>query len=273
MTKRIACVFAHPDDDTYGVAGSLELHSKDPSLDIVLVMTTSGDAGRIADPSLATRETLGAVREAEDVASWRALGLEPLIRFLRVPDGAVANVPREDLVAAYLEVLLERRPDVVVTFGPDGVTGHEDHVTVGAAATDAFHAAREQGGDGGFERLLYSSLSASRLDRVNEWLREHGREPMDPMQAFMPRGVPDATIGARVDCSAAWERKLEALRAHKTQAELEDFPYELWPEILGTEEFVLAWPERAPGGPVLSDLFDGLGDSQRSDADRESRSD
>ena len=84
--RRVACVFAHPDDDTYGVAGSLALHAND-ELQLTVIMATSGGAGRIADPSLATRETLGRVREAEDVASWRALGFDPDVRFLRHPDG------------------------------------------------------------------------------------------------------------------------------------------------------------------------------------------
>ena len=54
MSRRIAGVFAHPDDDTYGVGGSLALHADDPDLRVTVIMTTSGDAGRIAAPSLAT---------------------------------------------------------------------------------------------------------------------------------------------------------------------------------------------------------------------------
>jgi LmbE family N-acetylglucosaminyl deacetylase len=74
----------------------------------------------------------------------------------------------------------------------------------------------------------------------------------------MPRGVPDAAIGARVDASSVYERKLEAIRCHKTQDELEDVPFELWPEMLSIESFVVAWPERRPRDPVLGDLFEGL---------------
>jgi LmbE family N-acetylglucosaminyl deacetylase len=81
---------------------------------------------------------------------------------------------------------------------------------------------------------------------------------MDPTQPFMPRGVPDSTIGVRVDCSSVYERKLEAIRCHKTQAELEDVPFDLWPEMLSTESFMVAWPERRPRDPVLTDLFEGL---------------
>ncbi|MGH2580476.1 MAG: hypothetical protein ACRDHK_04895, partial [Actinomycetota bacterium] len=68
----------------------------------------------------------------------------------------------------------------------------------------------------------------------------------------------DETIAVAVDCSPVYQRKLEALRQHKTQGELEDVPYELWPEVLDREAFVMAWPERVPGDPVLSDVFEGL---------------
>jgi LmbE family N-acetylglucosaminyl deacetylase len=253
VTARVVGAFAHPDDDTYGVGGSLALHAGE-DLEVTVVMATSGEAGRIADPSLATRATLGEIREAEDLAAWRALGLEPDVRFLRHPDGALARVPREVLVGQVRAVLDEVRPDVVVTFGPDGITGHEDHVEIGAVTTEAFHAAR--GSDpGSVGRLLHVALAQGDLERLNEHLRERGLEPLDPTQPFVPRGVPDEAIGVRVDCAAAYGRKLEALRAHKTQGELEDVPFDLWPEILGTESFVLAFPGRGPEAPVLGDLL------------------
>jgi LmbE family N-acetylglucosaminyl deacetylase len=62
-------------------------------------------------------------------------------------------------------------------------------------------------------------------------------------------------IGVRVDCSGVLDRKLEALRAHKTQSELEDLPFDLWPDLLATEAFVVALPQRSPGDPVATDLL------------------
>jgi LmbE family N-acetylglucosaminyl deacetylase len=55
-----------------------------------------------------------------------------------------------------------------------------------------------------------------------------------------------------------YDRKVEAIRAHRTQAELDDVPFDLWPEMLSTEAFVVAWPERRPRDPILVDLFEGL---------------
>jgi len=254
--RRVACVFAHPDDETFGVGGSLALHAQD-DVELTVILATSGEAGRIADASLATRETLASVREAEDLASWRALGLDPDVRFLRHPDGGLNATPRGELVAEVRAVLEDVAPEVVITFGPDGITGHDDHVAIGAIATEAFGALRTSSGGAAFSRLLHNAIAQSTLDRLNELLRGRGLEPMDPAEPFMPRGVPDAAIGARVDASSVYERKLEAIRCHKTQDELEDVPFDLWPEMLSIESFVVAWPERRPRDPVLGDLFEG----------------
>src|SRR5437867_11816928 len=126
--RRLAAVFAHPDDDTFGVGGSLAMHRDE--LDLMVVLATSGDAGLIADPSLATRENLGEVREGESRASYEALGVKPSLHFLRYPDGALAKVDREQLVGQITELLVPFRPEMVVTFGPEGVPKHEDHVTI-----------------------------------------------------------------------------------------------------------------------------------------------
>jgi LmbE family N-acetylglucosaminyl deacetylase len=254
---RVACVFAHPDDDTFGVAGSLALHAGD-DLELTMILATSGDAGRIADASLATRETLASVREAEDLASWRALGLEPDLRFLRHPDGSLSRMPRDQLVVEVRALLEAAAPEIVVTFGSDGITGHEDHVAIGEVATQAFGALRTAASGSAFSRLLHCAIPQGDLDRLNELLRERGLEPMDPTQPFAPRGVPDSVIGARIDVSSVYDRKVEAIRAHRTQAELDDVPFDLWPEMLSTEAFVVAWPERRPRDPILADLFEGL---------------
>jgi LmbE family N-acetylglucosaminyl deacetylase len=255
--RRVACVFAHPDDDTFGVGGSLALHAQD-ELELTVILATSGEAGRIADASLATRDALASVREAEDVASWRALGLEPDLRFLRHPDGGLDGVPHGALVDEVRGLLDAVAPEVVVTFGAEGITGHADHVTIGRVATEAFGALRTSASGRAFSRLLHTAIDQSRIDRLNELLRARGLEPMDPTQPFMPRGVPEAAIGARVDVTPTYERKLEAIRCHKTQAELEDVPFDLWPEMLSIEAFVVAWPERRPRDPVLADVFEGL---------------
>jgi len=248
VTPRLAAVFAHPDDDTYGLAGTLALAEGD--IEYTLVVATSGEAGPISDPALASRENLAQVRESEEREALNVAGVQKAdVHFLRYPDGALKEVPRDELVERIAGVLGAARPHVVVTFGPEGITKHDDHITIGAAATEAFHMARagaQQAGealDGTFGRLLYNAIPQTEIQRFWEQLRARGVDVGDPEGPFMPRGVPDNSITYRVDCSSVVKRKLEAIRAHRTQqVELEYLPEDLQPEILGREYFVQAFP-------------------------------
>jgi LmbE family N-acetylglucosaminyl deacetylase len=260
VSKRLAAVFAHPDDDTFGVAGTVALHADDPTFRFVLVHATSGEAGMISDPSLATRETLGTVREEEDRRSWVTLGRTPdRHEWLRYPDHGLADVPFDELVERVAAILREERPDVVITFGPDGITGHPDHVTIGEATTEAFHALRTDGTDG-FRRLIRVAIPQSMLDSWNEKLIAQGNEPMDPTELYQPRGVPDASLGFSVDTSSVAERIVGALREHRTQAS--DFD-----SLLSDEERleaaarahgIIAWPPQESSDAVVTDAFEGL---------------
>ena len=254
---RLALVVAHPDDDTYGASGSVALHADDPGFHLTLIHVTSGEQGEIADPSLATPESLGAVREAEDRASWAALGFEPHHHeFLRYPDGGVADVPLEELTAAIAAVLRPAHPDVVVTFGPEGITGHPDHIATGAAATAAFHLLREE--EPGFARLVHSALPESRIHWLSDRLVERGLDPIDSEAPFQPRGVPDTSVDITVDCGSVWRRKYAALKEHRTQGGASVFPEDLLVDILGIETYSIAWPPREPGAAMLTDVFEDL---------------
>jgi LmbE family N-acetylglucosaminyl deacetylase len=257
MTHRLAGVFAHPDDDAFGIAGTCALHADD--LELLVVFATNGEAGRIADAALATRETLGRVREAEAASAYRVLGVEADLRFLGYRDGSVSQVPRPELVGRVADALASFRPDVVITFGPEGITAHQDHITVGAAGTEAFGVVRERLGQDGPKRLLHLALPSADLERLAGELRRRGLEPPDPTEPFQPRGVPDDRIGVRVDCSSVVKRKLDALREHRTQAQdLEEYPQDLWPEFLSREAFTIAWPDPEPGADPLRDVFEAL---------------
>ena len=258
--RRLAMVFAHPDDDTFSSGGTVALHADDA--DVLSILATSGEAGKIAPGSGASRRTLGAVREAEGRAAYEALGKrDARLEFLRQPDGGVTRIDREALVRRVTALLEEFAPEVVVTFGPEGVTKHNDHITMGDVGTESFHRARQWSKEPlAFRRLLYVAIPWS---RIREWQRmqvEAGQEPMDPDAPFTPRGVDDDAIAVRVDASPVVERVIAALRAHRTQAaEIDDMPEEQLPDIFGIEHYVQAWPPHERGATVLTDVFEGLG--------------
>ena len=259
MSRRLAVVVAHPDDDTFGSAGTVALHADEPDFRFTLVHATSGEAGQIADAALATPETLGAVREEEDRRSWVALGRVPdRHEWLRYPDHGVADVDHATLVERIADLLAEERPDVVITFGPDGVTGHPDHIAVGVATTEAFHRVRTTEG-GGLLRLIHTVLPQRVIDAWNEQIVAGGGEPMDSSQLYVPGGVPDHTVDLEVDASSVVDLVVAAVAEHRTQAGgMDGWTDEQMRAAMSFEYGSVAWPPRPPGSPVLSDVFDDL---------------
>lgn len=259
MGRCLAVVVAHPDDDTFGCAGTVALHASEPEFRFVLVHATSGEAGEIAEGTGATRETLGAVREEEDRRSWVALGRVPdRHEWLRYPDHRLDGLPAGELAGRVAAILREEIPDVVITFGSDGITGHPDHIAIGDAATAAFHACRTEGLPG-FRRLIHSAIAQPTIDAWNRELVDEGKEPMDPTRLYVPRGVPDEAIGLDVDTSRVAARVLEALREHRTQqGELQEWSEERQLAAFSRERGLIAWPTWRPGDMVLGDVFEGL---------------
>lgn len=137
MTLRILAIFAHPDDETFLAGGTLAKYAAS-GWEVSVVCATRGEAGRRGDyeKEALSPEGFALVRQREMEAACEILGVRPPI-FMECADQGVL---RECLDAGKEEVtrfLLELKPDVVITFGPDGVSGHIDHVAIGRIATEA----------------------------------------------------------------------------------------------------------------------------------------
>lgn len=258
MTAGLAAVFAHPDDDAYTIGGTLARHAG--RVEVTIVLCTSGGNGPIWEP-VATRETLAEVREGEQAAWCRAIGIDAGVEFLRYIDGRLSQVPLDELLGRIERILGDVQPHVVVTFGPEGITRHPDHIRAGEAATEAFHRARSAARSTGtaFQRLYQEALRRSNMDRMYGAGRERHLPLGDQDTLLNPVGVPDEHIAVDVDLADVYDRKIQAIRMHRSQVgELDRFPRDLQPLYLGHECFVQAWPERRPGQAVVGDLFDGI---------------
>jgi LmbE family N-acetylglucosaminyl deacetylase len=166
---RLLGVFAHPDDETVCAGGTLAKYAS-TGAEARVISLTRGEAGRIRDASAATRMTLGAVREKELDAAGHELGLIQA-RCLDYPDGGLSEIDSQILLRVASELLHEIDPDVVITFGSDGFSGHPDHVAVGAAVTAACYNIRSTTGI----RLFHCHLPRSRMllgDRLAQWVVE-----------------------------------------------------------------------------------------------------
>ncbi|MCB0181309.1 MAG: PIG-L family deacetylase [Anaerolineae bacterium] len=153
--QRLLVVLAHPDDEVF-CAGGLLARAAAMGAETMVVSATRGEAGQIRDAKVATRRTLGQVREHELHRSCRWLGVNHTL-CMDYGDGTLQDIEPMRLVEDIVHIIRQFRPDTVVTFGPDGAYGHPDHVAIGAATTRAFSMA----GDGlQFPQQLRYGLTA-----------------------------------------------------------------------------------------------------------------
>jgi LmbE family N-acetylglucosaminyl deacetylase len=198
-------VWAHPDDEAYLSAGLMALAVEAGSR-VVCVTATKGERGT-DDPVVWPPERLARRRSEELAVSLTALGVVEH-RWLGHRDGACASVPREWAAAPLVGVIDEVQPDTIVTFGPDGFTGHDDHIAVSHWVDEAVaRAARPP------ERVWWAAAAESWVDRHRSLHRE--------VPVFGPDGpvvVPDVDLDAVVaPDDTILDRKMAALRAQRSQ--------------------------------------------------------
>jgi LmbE family N-acetylglucosaminyl deacetylase len=200
----ILSVWAHPDDETY-LAGATMAAAADRGQRVVCVSASVGERGT-SDPATWPPSRLGPVRRWEAAAAMAVLGVRDH-RILGLPDGRLDD--HGDLGPALVgDVIDEVRPDTILTFGPDGMTFHPDHVAVHRWTTEAWIRAGRRG------RLLYAASPVDHLRRFRRLYEELGIY----MTGERPVGVPagDLALHCRAE-GRALDRKLTALRAMTSQ--------------------------------------------------------
>jgi len=206
---RILAVTAHPDDESFLFGGALALHARKGD-SVRLLCLTDGQAGRTG--GLVGREGLGAFRREELRRACMVLGIgEPVTPGL--PDGALPGDARGPGVVEREIVGFD--PDVLLTFGPEGASGHEDHK---AAYRWTLAAAGE--------RTVYVATFPE------------GTPPRDPL--------PVTTV---VELGAIAERKRRAFLEHRSQLDHLELFDSLQDAFAGTELYCRvrpAWPAGAP---------------------------
>ena len=223
-------ILAHPDDESFGMGGTLARYAAEGKR-IALICATRGEAG-IED---LLPEEAGQVRERELRAAAAVLGIAE-VTFMGYRDGELALADREAAVNQLVAALRETRPQAVITFGPDGITGHADHVAIHQLTTAAFDRA------GLRARLYYLAPSAATQQACG----------VPPTQEAAGGPV------AGIDVSAHLVTKVRAMQCHTSQQP----PYPGMAEEEATrlachEYFILARP--AGEGTGLADLFAPIG--------------
>lgn len=202
-------VWAHPDDEAYLSAG-LMARAVDDGHRVVCVTATRGEGGFAATDDGSTDERK-ALREKELADCLAILGVREH-RYLGFPDGGCGAVPDEEATAAIAAVIAEVQPDTVLTFGPDGGTGHQDHIAACRWATMAFDRAAPAG-----SRLLYSTKTPQWDDRFLAGVDRSTIMMIDDLQAEM---VDPAELAVWYACDESMlARKVAALRSQASQVE------------------------------------------------------
>ncbi|WP_157101320.1 PIG-L deacetylase family protein [Nocardia shimofusensis] len=242
----ILSIWAHPDDETYLAAGIMAA-ARENGQRVVCATATAGEMGA-SDPVVWTPARLARVRRWEAAAAMAVLGVDEH-EVYDLPDG---ELPMHDTAGREWarRLLDEVRPDTVLTFGPDGMTFHLDHIAVHRWVTSAWH---ESGGRG---RLLYAAPTVEKLRRFMP-LYEEWDMYMSPQR---PAGVRPEELSLRVMLrEQRLDRKITALRAMASQtatvvAALDEHLYR---DMVAEESFVAAEsvvagptaPQQAPAGP------------------------
>lgn len=268
MKQRLMAVLAHPDDESLGCGGTLA-HYASRGVETWVVTATRGQRGRyhgerFGEGSLHPGpEGLGRIREAELEAAVRTLGVTGLT-VLDYMDGALAGAPVGTAVARIAAEIRERRPQVVITFAPDGAYGHPDHVAISQLTTAAVLRAASSGPRGEpahtVTKLYYMAWTRGVWDAYQEAFKRLTMTVDGVVRQASP--WPDWAITTRVDTGAHWMRVWRAVSCHQSQVAAYERLQQLTPAnhraLWGAQEFYRAFTlvDTAPG--LERDLFQGI---------------
>ncbi len=249
MTEKLAlmAIFAHPDDEAFGTGGCLIKYAQE-GVETHLVMATLGQVGQIQNSTVTTNGPISLLREQELRCACKHYNLSQL-HLLGYMDGQTTIAPQAEAVHKIVKLIREVKPQVVVSFGPDGIYGHYDHLAVHRWATAAVMLAgdAERWPDAGppFQVAKFYHRARPEMD-VQRMKQELGASHimMDGVP-FPFIGYPIEQISTIVDISDHAETKLNAIRCHASQFSSEapffqtDFDWTQNPS-LGQETFILA---------------------------------
>lgn len=280
-TKRtLLAVLAHPDDETFGVGGTLALYARQ-GVDVYLICATRGEAGDVEQSHLQGYSSIAERRESELRCAANILGLKGVI-FLGYRDsgmpGSVDNShpqalcaqPVEEVASKLVSLILQIKPQVVITFDPIGGYRHPDHIAIHRATVKAFEhlTALEQEGkaQNPIKKLYFHTIPRTFLRLMVFLLKLIGKNP----RRFGKNGDIDLTsiaaehfpVHAVVNYRSIAQVRERAVACHASQggASLTGVgifgALRRW--LFSKDVFIRAFPPVEKGTPREKDLFEGL---------------
>jgi LmbE family N-acetylglucosaminyl deacetylase len=264
---RLLCVLAHPDDESLGTGGALAKCAAE-GVATYLLTATRGERGRFGDSKESPGpDIVGKAREAELRAAATELGLRE-VRLLDYPDGALDQVDGADAIEKIAGHLRRIKPQVVITFGPEGAYGHPDHIAISqlttaaivSAADPSFATPAAPGEPHRVAKLYFIAWSPKKWAAYQTALRKLVFRVDGEERQAVP--WPDWAITTVIDTSRVWPAVWRAVSCHKTQMtiyrKLEELSEEHQRSLWGTQEFYRVFSGVNGGRARESDLFEGL---------------
>jgi mycothiol S-conjugate amidase len=281
MKPTLLAVLAHPDDESFGIGGTLARYAHE-GVDVHIVIATDGVAGSVAEGYEESLASLVEVRTKELNAAVDMLGGH--LHMLGYRDSgyigdpanehpdAFINIDEELPISQVVQLIREFRPQVVITHDETGGYFHPDHIHCCKITTAAFFAAGEpekypRNGVAPYQpqRLYYSALPNRMIWLFTTLLRLRGKDPTKMGRNkdidFTRLGIPQKDIHTRIDYRGYWDLKLLASAQHQSQgggtSNLRTLPDWIQRRFLASEYFIRAYPP-AVNGKMDHDLFKGI---------------
>jgi len=221
MALKLLAVFAHPDDESMGIGGTLAKYAAE-GVEIYLVCATRGERGwwgpEGTDPGL---ERVGEIRTKELEAAGKVLGLKE-IHFLNYIDGDLDQANPEEAIRKVAAHIRRIKPQVMITFAHDGNYGHPDHIAISqftnaavVCAADAGYVDADNGSPHRVAKLYYFVDSEKFADLIMKYIGEI-EFPVDH-QVRGEAAWKDWMITTQIDLSSTWKTTWEAIACHQSQ--------------------------------------------------------
>lgn len=263
-TLKLLAIFPHPDDETLGLGSTMARYSAE-GVETYLVCATRGERGWFdsegPDPGF---EGVARIREAELRCAAEHLGLREVC-FLDYIDGDVDQADPEEIVAKIASHIRRIKPQVVVTFPPDGAYGHPDHIALSQFTNGALVCAADANfaRDGSAHRVSKFYYMVDSLDVVEAANEAFGGISMDVDGVTRHHvGWQDWQITTQLDNNQYLDRVRNAIHCHKSQLSgygpIAEWTAEELTRVFGTGHFYRAFSLVNGGRKFEMDLFEGL---------------
>jgi LmbE family N-acetylglucosaminyl deacetylase len=274
-TRRLMAVLAHPDDESLGVGGTLAKYASE-DVDVFLLTATRGERGRYRGHHAGDREhpgpaALAKIREEELRASASILRIREM-SLLDYGDQQLDRANPRQVAADIAGHIRRVRPDVVVTFGPDGAYGHPDHIAISQFTTAAIVVAADGACGGSSGESAGASHVVSKLYYISwptsTWAAYQAAiGTLSSMVDGVERHVtpwPEwaITTTTTIDTGEFWSTVWQAISCHESQVtayeRLKDLPPEHHRALWGSQSFYRALSVVNGGRARERDLFEGI---------------